>query len=162
MALFPTGSCWVHLRLTSFALPLGSRLLSTATGLVTLNLKINHPSTYFQPNALLQWLSFMQQLETLVIILIPVRNRDLDVERQTTRMPITRLTLPNLRWFGFQGASVYVEAVVHLITTPRLEKLQISVFNQLTNKIVKNIVAFTVMVPRFSRYPLSPKQIPYR
>jgi hypothetical protein len=119
-----------HLSLTSFSLPLRSRLLTTATGLVALNLIINHPSTYFQPNALLQWLSIMQQLETLVIILIPVRN--LDVERQTTRMPITRLTLPNLRWFGFQGASVYVEAVVHRITTPRLEKLQISFFNQLT------------------------------
>jgi hypothetical protein len=119
-----------HLNLTNFALPLGSRLLTTATGLVTLNLRINHPSTYFQPNALLQWLSFMPQLETLVVILIPVRN--LDAERQTTRMPITHLTLPNLRRFGFQGVSVYLEAVVHRISTPRLEKLQISFFNQLT------------------------------
>jgi hypothetical protein len=119
-----------HLSLTSFALPIGSRLLTTATGLVTLNLRINHPSTYFQPSALLQWLSLMPELETLVIVLIPVRN--LDVERQPTRMPITHLTLPNLRWFGFQGVSIYVEAVVHRITTPRLEMLQISFFNQLT------------------------------
>jgi hypothetical protein len=122
-----------HLSLTSFALPIGSRLLTTATGLVTLNLRINHPSNYFQPNALLQWLSFMPQLETLVIDLIPIRN--LDVQRQPTRMPILHLTLPNLRWFGFQGTSVYVEAVAHQITTPRLEKLQILFFNQLTFSI---------------------------
>ena len=120
-----------HLSLTNFALPIRSRLLTTAAGLVTLNLIINNnPSTYFQPNALLQWLSFMSQLETLVIVLIPVRN--LDVERQSTRMPITHLTLSNLRWFGFQGVSAYVESVAHQITTPRLEKLQISFFNQLT------------------------------
>jgi hypothetical protein len=119
-----------HLSLTSFALPIGSRLLTAATGLVTLNIRINHPSTYFQPNTLLQWLSFMPQLETLVIVLIPVRN--LDVERQPARLPITHLTLPNLRWFGFQGTTFYLEAVVHRITTPRLQKLQISFFNQLT------------------------------
>jgi hypothetical protein len=118
-----------HLSLTGFALPIGSRLLTTATGLVTLSLKINHPSTYFQPNALLQWLSFMPLLETLMIVVVPVRN--LGVERHPTRMPITRLTLPNLRCFGFRGVSVYVEEVFHRITTPRLEKLRISFFNEL-------------------------------
>ncbi len=120
-----------HLRLTSFALPIRSRLLTTAAGLVTLNLIIHHPSAYFPPSTLIQWLSFMPQLETLVILIFPVRN--LDVERQLTRTPVvTRLTLPNLRWFGFQGISAYLEAVVHRVTTPRLEKLQILFFNQLT------------------------------
>jgi len=119
-----------HLSLIGFALPIGSRLLTTATGLVTLNLRTNHPFTYFQPNTLLQWLSFMPQLETLVISLIPVRN--LDVKRQLTRVLTTHLTLPNLRWFVFQGVSTYLEAVVHQTTAPHLEKLQISFFNQLT------------------------------
>jgi len=119
-----------HLGLTGFALPINSRLLTTATELVTLNLRINTPSTYFQPNALLQWLSFMPLLETLVISSIPVRN--LDVQRQRTRMPTTHLTLTNLRWLVFQGVSAYLEAVVHRATTPHLEKLQISFFNQLT------------------------------
>ncbi|KAF8489538.1 hypothetical protein F5888DRAFT_1745656 [Russula emetica] len=44
-------------------------------------------------------------LETLVIVyLFPVPNRD--VERQPMRMSImTRVTLPNLRWFVSQGVS---------------------------------------------------------
>ena len=118
-----------HLTLIGFALPIGSRLLTTAVGLVTLGLRMNDPSTYFHPNALLHWLSFMPQLETLAIFFFfPVPNRE--VERQLTRTPI--ITLPNLRVLDFRGVSAYLEALVHRITTPRLEKLQIDFFNQLT------------------------------
>jgi hypothetical protein len=53
-----------HLWLSFFACPIRSRLHPTATGLVTLNLAID-PSAYFQPNILLQWISFMPQLESL-------------------------------------------------------------------------------------------------
>ena len=123
-----------HLLLEDFAIPLGCRLLTTAVGLVTLFLTIDprSPATYFQPNILLYWLSFMAQLETLHIALVsPVRSRD--VERQLMHTPIiTHVTLPNLRWFGFKGASAYVEAVVRRITTPRLEKLDFQFFKQLT------------------------------
>ena len=59
-----------HLMLSSFALPIGSLLLTTAVGLVTLCLVIiGHPSIYFQPHTLLQWLSAMPQLETLAIFI---------------------------------------------------------------------------------------------
>jgi len=44
-----------------------SRLLTTTTGLVTLALSLTNLSTYFQPNVLLQWISSMPQLETLMI-----------------------------------------------------------------------------------------------
>jgi hypothetical protein len=54
-----------HLLLSGFALPMGSRLLTTAVGLVTLALGVDHPSAYFRPNTLLQWISVMPQLETL-------------------------------------------------------------------------------------------------
>ena len=118
-----------HLTLIGFALPIGSRLLTTAVGLVTLGLRMNDPSTYFHPNALLHWLSFMPQLETLAIFFFfPVPNRE--VERQLTRTPI--ITLPNLRVLDFRGVSAYLEALVHRITTPRLERLFIIFFNQLT------------------------------
>ena len=118
-----------HLTLFGFALPIGSRLLTTAVGLVTLCLFMNDPSTYFHPNALLHWLSFMPQLETLAIsFFFPVPNRE--IERQLTRMPI--ITLPNLCLLRFCGVSVFLEALVHSITTPRLEKLQIAFFNQPT------------------------------
>ena len=120
-----------HLALVGFACPIRPRLHPTATGLVALVLVTYHQSAYFQPNVLLQWISFLPQLETLqVIFTFAVPSRD--VERQLTQIPITTyITLPNLRTFGFRGVSAYLEAVVCRITTPRLESLQIRLFNQL-------------------------------
>ena len=121
-----------HLYLDGFALPIGSRLLTTAVGLVTLCLVMVHPSTYFHPNILLRWLSFMPQLETLLVFFsFPVPNRG--VERQLTHTPITTpITLLNLHYFVFRGVGTYLEALAHRITAPRLEKLRIFFFNQLT------------------------------
>ena len=120
-----------HLTLIGFALPIGSRLLPTAVGLVTLCLNMNDPSTYFHPNALLRWLSVVPQLETLAILLtLPVP--DHEIERQLTHTPImTPVTLPNLHRFTFRGVSAYLETFVDRITTPRLEKLEIEFFHQL-------------------------------
>jgi hypothetical protein len=121
-----------HLVLADFNCPRRPRLHPTATSLVTLHLAISHQSAYFQPNVLLQWISFMPQLESLDIAFkFPVPNRD--VESQLTHTPITtHITLPNLRLFTFGGVSAYLEAVVRRITTPRLEKLQFRLFKQLT------------------------------
>ena len=116
--------------LRGFALPMGSRLLTgtTAVGLVTLSLVMIHPSTYFQPNTLLQWVSLMTQVEELSILFkFPIPNRD--VERQLTRAPI--IALPNLRQLQFRGVFAYLEALVHRITAPRLERLDIDFFNRL-------------------------------
>ena len=126
-----------HLTLVGFTLPIGSRLLTTAVGLVTLGLWMVHPSTYFHPNTLLQWLSFMPQLETLFVLFsFPVPDRD--VERQLTHTPIsTPVTLPNLHYFGFRGVRIYLEALVHRITAPRLEKLRIEFFSQLTFSVTR-------------------------
>ena len=133
--MFPETFQAPHLRslnLVGFALPIRCRLLTTAVGLVTLGLHMVHPSTYFQPNTLLQWILLMPQLEMLSITLdfsIPSR----DVERQPTDTPIIALiALPNLRYFGFRGVHTYLEALVHRITAPRLERLLIDFFNQLT------------------------------
>ena len=119
-----------HLMMYGFALPMESRLLTTAVGLVTLCLQMHHPSTYFHPNILLRWLSFMPQLEMLAVYFsFPVSNRD--VERQLTQMPITTpIAFPNLHYFQFRGVRTYLEALVDRITTPRLERLQIGFFIQ--------------------------------
>ena len=118
------------LRLRGCVIPMGSRLLTTAVSLVTLSLFMAHPSTYFHPDALLQWISLIPQLETLTVDFV-FPNRD--VERQLTHTPITApVTLPNLRHFVFRGVSTYLEALVHWITSPRLEKLLIELFSQLT------------------------------
>jgi hypothetical protein len=120
-----------HLLLFGFALPMGSRLLTTAVGLVMLALGVAHRSAYFQPNTLLQWLSLMPQLEKLLIVFAgPDSDRDLG--RQLTHTPaMTRISLPNLSWIEFQGVSDYMEAVVRRIVTPRLEKLYIQFFERL-------------------------------
>ena len=121
-----------HLALFGLTLPIGCRLLTTAVGLVTLCLFMVHPSTYFHPNTLLQWLSSMPQLETLVLeFSFATPNRG--IERQLTRTPITTaVALPNLHRFAFQGVGTYLEAIIYQITAPRLEKLEIDIFNQLT------------------------------
>jgi hypothetical protein len=113
-----------HLSLRSFALPIRSRLLTTAAGLVTLILYVGHPNTYIQPSTLHQWLSGMPQLETLLItFLYLTAHRDADVQ-------LMRVTLPNLRWFGFQGVDIYMGAVLRRIIAPRLERLSIQFFKQ--------------------------------
>ena len=120
-----------YLSLRGFTFSIGSRLLTTAVGLVTLQLVMVHPSTYFHPNTLIQWISLMPHLETLKVYFkssIPSR----DVERQLTHAPsIAPITLPNLHYINFRGVSSYLEALVHRITTPRLEDLQIGFYNQL-------------------------------
>ena len=118
-----------HLTLGGFTYPIRPRLYPTALGLVTLYLTINHLSAYFQPNILLQWISFMPRLECLALVFtFPIHNRN--VERQIT--PNTPITLPNLRLFWFRGVSAYLEAVVCRIVAPRLENLLIRLFKGLT------------------------------
>jgi len=126
-----------HLRHLRFDCSVSIRfqLLTTAVGLVTLNLALYHPSTYFQPTLLLQALSLMPQLEMLLIFFhFAVPNRD--VERQLMRTPIMPLvTLPNLRTFAFEAVSAYSEAVLSRITASRLENLQICYLKQLTYSV---------------------------
>ena len=124
-----------HLRLIGFALPIQSRLHTTAVGLVTLSLHMIHPSTYFHPNTLVQWISLIPQLEMLSVYFkhsIPSR----DLVRQLTHTPIIPpITLPNLRQLRFHGVSTYLDAFVYRIATPHLEKIQFELFNQLTFSI---------------------------
>ncbi|KAH9953962.1 hypothetical protein BC827DRAFT_1387019, partial [Russula dissimulans] len=121
-----------HLRLSNFAFPIGSPLLTTSTSLAILSLEWISPSVYFPPNDLIQRLSLMPQLETLGITFrSPVANHD--VQRELLRRPrMTQVTLPNLCWFGFKGASAYLEALLPCMMTPRLAKLQVMFFNQLS------------------------------
>ena len=124
-----------HLSLLGLTIPIRSRLLTTAVGLVALALAMRHPLAYLRPNTLLQWLSHLPQLDTLVFwYFFPVSNRD--VEMQLMHTPITtHVTLPNLLKLRVGASSAYVEAVVRHITTPSLEKLEIVFSNQLTYSI---------------------------
>ena len=121
-----------HLLLKGIALPTESRLLTTAVGLVTLTLILDHPSTYVQPNNLLQWLSFMPRLESFQINFLYHVSDD-DMEWQLMQMhTMTHFTLPSLHKFVFQGSSAYVGALAPWLSTPHLEELVIDFNNQLT------------------------------
>jgi hypothetical protein len=119
-----------YLLLKAFAFPLATPLLTTAVDLVTLSLNSIPPLTYFHPNDLLQRLSLMRRLEVLGISFhSPVL--DIDFEDQPLdNTSTTNITLPNLRWFGFQGTSTYLGALLSPMDTPLLEKLQITFFSE--------------------------------
>jgi hypothetical protein len=124
-----------HLLLQNFTIPIGSPLFTTMGNLVTLSLNMIPSFAYFHPNALLQRLSVMPQLEIFGITFDSYFPSG-DIERQLSRTPITmRVTLPSLRWFAFQGASAYLEALLPRVTIPLLERLQVRFFNQLTYSI---------------------------
>ena len=134
--MFPDTLHAPHLRqltLTSFAIPVGCRLLTAAARLVTLFLVMNSSSTYFHPNTLLQWLSFMPRLETLMIsFLYTVPNPGAEI--QLAHLPVmTPVTLSNLHHFWFQGHISYMEPLVHYIT-PCPEKLELDFFHDFSNQ----------------------------
>ena len=130
----------LHIGLENFAFPIQSSLLMTAVGLTTLSLHNILPSAYFPPSDLLRRLSLMPRLETLEISFhSPIAGRH--VEKMSYISHTTHVILPNLRWFGFQGASAYLEALLPRIAMPLLEKLQIVFFNQLSF-IVPHLVQF--------------------
>jgi hypothetical protein len=134
---FPESFRAPHLRhvfLTKTDISIGSPLLTTTTSLVTLSLDSIPQSAYFDPDTLLQRVSLMPQLEILRICFYT--DSLTHIEAQLLRTPImTPITLPNLRWLGFQGSSSYLEAILPIITQPLLEKLQVYFFDQLAYSI---------------------------
>jgi hypothetical protein len=120
-----------YLELTHFASPIGSPLLSAATGLVRLFLDWIHPSTYPHPNDFLQQIALLPQLESIDFrFLSPVPNHD--IERQLLHTPVTiHVTHPNLRVFDFVGVSAFLEAVLPHLEAPLLETFIVRFFNQL-------------------------------
>jgi hypothetical protein len=68
----------------------------------------------------------------------------------------THITLPNLLWFVFVGASAYLEMVLPRIATPLLENLQIGFFYQLTTPLphLSQFMSSTQGI-RFSRINLA-------
>jgi len=108
-----------HLVLFNFTFQIGSPLLA---GLVTLSLELVKPSANFGPNELLQQFSLMPHLQTFMITFHPSSS----VPGKSWRIPLsTQCTLPNIRWFGFEGRSAYMRAVLPRITMPLLKVTEI-------------------------------------
>ena len=112
-----------HLILFSLSLSIQSPVITTALGLVTLSLLLSPPFNCFHPNDLLRLVSRMPQLETLDFR-SDVSSSDL--KSQLSQMPITGYAvLPKLRWFGFNGSSAYLKALLPRVSAPLLNKLQL-------------------------------------
>jgi hypothetical protein len=117
-----------HLTLWGASLPIGSPLLTTATGLVILEL-INILPSDFPPSYILTRLALMAMLERLSItsqFLIPSR----DVESQL-HQTLDTIILPNLRQFRFRGRATYLEGLVAWISAPSLSILRVNLLDQL-------------------------------
>jgi len=114
-----------HLALTHFGFPLASPILVTSVHIVTLSLNM---VVYCHPNDLLERLALLPRLETLEIASISPR---ISAEWQALHTPSnTHATLSNLRSFGFEGISAYLEALLPGLATPLLEGLQSAFLNR--------------------------------
>jgi len=120
-----------HLVLIKIGLSMQSPLIDAVGGvtrLVTLSLQnIRSTTGYFRPGDLLQGLSFMPFLETLGVT-FHSDTQEIPLNTSTA----TSVTLPNLRWFAFGGASAYLEVLLPQMTAPHLEKFQLRFFDQRT------------------------------
>ncbi|KAI9438954.1 hypothetical protein H4582DRAFT_2142090 [Lactarius indigo] len=119
-----------YLTLLGIDLPKRLRLLSSTVSLVTLVLRNIRASGYFLPKLLVARLRSLPQLEELSIgFSIPIPRPS--AERELFGNQGTPVTLPNLKYLKFKGVSVYLESLVAQIRTPLLERLDITLFNQL-------------------------------
>ncbi|KAH9033793.1 hypothetical protein EDB85DRAFT_1052527 [Lactarius pseudohatsudake] len=119
-----------YLSLFSIDLPKRLRLLSSTVSLVTLVLSNIRASGYFRPRLLVARLQSLPQLEELSISFsIPIPRPS--AERELLGKQGTLVTLPNLRNLRFRGVSAYLDRFVAQIRAPLLERLSITLFNQI-------------------------------
>jgi hypothetical protein len=120
------------LALPGISPPRRLRLLTSPStvSLVALRICNIETSSYFRPRVLIARLSSLPQLEDLDIgfstpIPGPSTERELLGEQ---RAPVILSSLTTLR---FKGVSAYLESLVAQITAPLLERLEITLFNQI-------------------------------
>ena len=107
------------------------RFLTSAVSLVTLVLWDIQHSSYFRPTQLLACVSSLPQLEKLSI------GFSTSIPRPSTETELlgdqgTPATLPKLKSLWFQGVSAYLECLVAQMSAPLLDRLDITLFNQIT------------------------------
>ena len=117
--------------ITSLGIPFPAlpNLLLTATQLVDLHFYNIPRSGYVPPEAMATTLSALINLELLQLnFRYPPPRRTLGSQRPP---PLTHSILPCLARIWFKGASEYSEEILARIDAPRLDRLQITFFNQL-------------------------------
>ncbi len=126
-----------YLSLDRIAFSKIKKLLSTANHLVRLRLLHIPHSAYISPEALVTCLSAMPNLERLRIEFQSPRFRP-----NRHPPPLTRIVLPALTHFRFQGAIEYIEHLVSPIDVPLLHYACIRFFHQLTSDTPRQLHDF--------------------
>ncbi|KAH9032008.1 hypothetical protein EDB85DRAFT_1286097 [Lactarius pseudohatsudake] len=122
-----------HLILTGAALSSLQPLLTSATSLVSLVLERIPSSAYFSPDGLITQIRAMPFLQVLSIsFLSTVPRPGFRGERVLPRGQVARIELPGLTQLIYRGVSAYIEALLSRIRSPRIEDVDIALFNQLT------------------------------
>ena len=120
-----------HLALPSIRPPRELQLLTSTVSLVTLVLRNVETSSYFHPRLLVTRLQSLPLLKELSLgFSTPIPRPS--AERELIGEQGAPVTLPSLKILQFKGASHYLETLVAQIRAPRLERLWISLFNQIT------------------------------
>ena len=117
------------LRLNGISFPGLPKLLPSATHIVHVNLFNIPHSGYFSPEAIVAALSTLISLEQFRLAFISPQSRPDWANRRPP--PLTRSVLPVLTVFAFGGVSEYLDDLVALIDAPLLNKVNISLFNQI-------------------------------
>jgi hypothetical protein len=120
-----------HIALPSISPPGILRILTSTVSLVTLALtNIETSSCYFRPRVLIARLQSLPQLQDLSIdFSIPIPRPS--AERELLGEQRAPVTLPSLKTLLFKGVSAYLESLVAQIGVPHLERLDITLFNQI-------------------------------
>jgi hypothetical protein len=115
------------LKLSKVPFPGLPKLLLSATHLVNVNLTHIPYSGYFSPVAMVTALSALIRLSSLTLEFKSPRSCPDQASRRPP--PSTRSVLPVLESFRFKGVTEYLEDLVACIDAPRLNKLEITFFN---------------------------------
>jgi len=119
-----------HITLLGIGLPKKLLLLSSSVSLFTLTLTNIRASGYFPPQQLVTQLNSLSQLEELTIgFSIPLPRPS--AERELLHELEAPVTLPVLKRLTFRGVSAYLDSFVAQIRAPLLERLSITLFNQI-------------------------------
>ena len=128
----------IHLQGIPFpALP---KLLLSASHLVTLKLDNIPPTGYISPKAMVVGLAALHKLKTFVIDFQSAIPRSDRIHPPPP--PTTRAVIPALTFFGFRGASNYLEDLVSRIDAPQLTQIRIDISNKFVDFQVAQLSKF--------------------
>ncbi len=135
-----SSPCLQEVYLHGIPFPELPTLLSSTSDLVTLALSIIPAAGYISPEAMVVVLAALPRLETFIIGFQSATLRPSQIHPP----PLTRIILPALTTFQFQGACEYLENLVAHIDSPQLDRIYMNYLsiNQLVDVQVAQLSKF--------------------